>query len=129
MTKPLALMLSLINFVFFGLEVTPRCSIGPGLILPHTHGTVIGANRIGCNSTIFQGVTLGAKYADLEFDPSSRPVVGDNVTLGAGAKVLGGIKIGNRAIIAANSLVVTSVPDNAFMIGVPAEQRGNGHAA
>jgi len=124
----MALMLSLINLVFFGLEVTPRCSIGPGLILPHTHGTVIGAKCIGCNSTIFQGVTLGAKYADLEFDPSSRPIVGDNVTLGAGAKILGGITIGHGAIVAANSLVVSSVPDNAFMIGVPAEQKGSSHA-
>jgi serine O-acetyltransferase len=124
----MALMLSLINLVFFGLEVTPRCSIGPGLILPHTHGTVIGAKCIGCNSTIFQGVTLGAKYADLEFDPSTRPIVGDNVTLGAGAKILGGITIGHGAIVAANSLVVSSVPDNAFMIGVPAEQKGSSHA-
>ena len=72
---------------------------------------------------------MGAKYADLEFDPSSRPIVGDNVTLGAGAKILGGITIGHGAIIAANSLVVSSVPDNAFMIGVPAEQKGNRHAA
>lgn len=53
------------NVLLFGIEVAPRCEIGFGLMLPHTHGTVIGAIRMGYNATIFQGVTLGAKFADL----------------------------------------------------------------
>lgn len=111
---------SLINVILFGLEVTPRCKIGPGLLIPHTSGTVIGAAEIGSNVTIFQGVTLGAKFADLAFTPESRPVLEDDVVIGAGAKVLGGIRIGKKGIISANSLLMESVPANGFAIGVPA---------
>ncbi len=109
-----------LNVLLFGIEVTPRCVIGPGLLLPHTHGTVIGAARIGANAVIFQGVTLGAKYPQMDYRPETRPTVEDNVMLGAGAKVLGGIKIGSRARIAANSLVLESVPADTTAIGVPA---------
>lgn len=52
---------SMVNFVMFGIEFSMSCSIGPGLILPHTQGTVIGAKSIGANATIFQGVTIGAR--------------------------------------------------------------------
>ena len=89
-------LLTYLNIVIFGLEVTPRCEIGPGIFFPHTSGTVIGAWRIGSNVTILQGVTLGAKQMDLAFDASLRPEVGDNVLLGAGAKILGGIRIGDN---------------------------------
>jgi serine O-acetyltransferase len=118
--KPVSSLFSLLNVVLFGIEVTPRCYIGPGLLLPHTSGTVIGAIEIGSNVTIFQGVTLGATFADLGFDPASRPVLEDDVVVGAGAKVLGGIRIGRKAIIASNTLVIESVPDGCFAIGVPA---------
>jgi serine O-acetyltransferase len=118
--RPLSMVFSLANVILFGLEVTPRCKIGPGLLIPHTSGTVIGAIEIGCNATIFQGVTFGAKFADLGFTPESRPVVDDDVVVGAGAKVLGGIRIGRNAVIASNSLVTDSVPENGFAMGVPA---------
>ncbi len=111
---------SLANVILFGLEVTPRCKIGPGLMIPHTSGTVIGAAELGSNVTIFQGVTLGAKFADLEFNPDARPKLRDGVVIGAGAIVLGGIQIGQNAVVAANSLVTESVPDGALAIGVPA---------
>ena len=110
----------MLNLFLFGIEVTPRCRIGAGLFLPHTSGTVLGAAEIGRNATIFQGVTLGARVADLAFDPSLRPILGNNVLIGAGAKILGGIKIGDGATIAANSLVIRDVPENARMMGVPA---------
>ena len=106
----------------FGIEFTARCEVGPGLMLPHTFGTVIGARQIGANATIFQGVTLGAKYADLAYDPAERPVVGNNVILGAGAKVLGGVQLGDNVTVAANSLVTENVPSNFFVIGVPGVQ-------
>lgn len=109
-----------LNVLLFGIEVTPRCRIGPGLLLPHTHGTVIGASRIGANVVIFQGVTLGAKYAQMDYIPESRPSVEDGVMIGAGAKVLGGVNLGTGARIAANSLVLESVPAGATVIGVPA---------
>lgn len=113
-----------LNVILFGIEFTAKCEVGPGLMLPHTSGTVVGASKIGANVTIFQGVTLGAKFADIGFTPETRPVLGDNVIIGAGAKILGGIYIGDRAVISANSLVVDSVEIGAFMIGVPAVARG-----
>lgn len=119
--RPLGRTFSSLNICLFGLEVTPRCAIGPGLMLPHTVGTVIGAFSLGQNVTIFQGVTLGSKFADLGFTPDSRPVVEDDVVIGAGAKVLGAIRIGKRAVVAANSLVTESVPPMGFAIGVPAQ--------
>ena len=118
--RPFSFIFSLVNVVLFGIEVTPRCKIGPGLLIPHTSGTVIGATEIGSNVTIYQGVTLGATYADLGFVSSSRPILEDNVVIGAGAKVLGYIRIGRNTVVAANSLVTESVPDNAFARGVPA---------
>lgn len=131
-TRPISSILSLLNVVLFGLEATAKCTIGPGLFLPHTSGTVIGAIRIGAHATIFQGVTLGAKFADLKFDPQTRPMIGNHVLIGAGAKVLGGIQIGDHAIIAANSLVIDPVPENALAIGVPAlikKKENNGPAS
>jgi serine O-acetyltransferase len=125
LTRPLSFLPSICNIVFFGLEVTPKCIIGKGLYLPHTVGTVIGAKIIGENVTIFQGVTLGAKYADTEFTIDSRPVIGNDVIIGAGAKVLGNISIGNNSIISANSLVVSTVPDGVVMIGVPAKVKSD----
>jgi serine O-acetyltransferase len=115
-------LLTYLNIVIFGLEVTPRCEIGPGIFFPHPCGTVIGAWRIGTNVTILQGVTLGAKQMDLVFDPRLRPEVGDNVMLGAGAKVLGGIRIGDNVIVGANAVVVDSVEDNITVVGIPARK-------
>lgn len=112
-----------LNVILFGIEFTARCEVGPGLMLPHTSGTVVGALQIGSNATIFQGVTFGAKFADLGFVPSARPVVGNDVIVGAGAKVLGGITVGDGAIIASNSLVIADVEPGAVMIGVPAAVR------
>ena len=117
-------MFTWLNVILFGIEFTARCEVGPGLMLPHTSGTVVGALKIGANATIFQGVTFGAKFADLCFDPGARPVVGNDVTVGAGAKVLGGITIGDGAVIAANSLVIDDVAPGVLMIGVPAVARG-----
>jgi serine O-acetyltransferase len=115
-------LLTYLNMVIFGLEVTPRCEIGPGIFFPHPCGTVIGAWRIGTNVTILQGVTLGAKQMDLAFDASLRPEVGDNVMLGAGAKVLGGIRIGDNVIVGANAVVVDSVESNSTVVGIPARK-------
>ena len=120
LSRPLGAVFYLTNIFFFGLEVTPRCVIGPGLLIPHTSGIVIGAAEIGSNVTIFQGVTLGAKYLDLNFTKKSRPVLESNVVIGSGAKVLGGIHIGENSEVAANSLLTESIPMNSYAIGVPA---------
>ena len=110
-----------LNIVLFGLEITPRCDIGPGVFFPHPTGTVIGASRVGRNVTFVQGVMVGAVTADTKFDPALRPVIGDDVVLSAGCKVLGGIEIGNGATVGANSLVLRSVPPGATVLGVPAK--------
>jgi len=110
---------SLLNFFLFGIEIAVRCPIGKGLFLPHTQGTVIGAWSIGENATIFQGVTLGAKELDFSYQESSRPTVGDDVTIGSGAKVLGGLTLGAGSRIGANAVVLDSVPTNVVAAGVP----------
>jgi serine O-acetyltransferase len=108
------------NIVLFGLEVTPKCEIGPGVFFAHSVGTVVGATRLGSNVTLFQGVTLGAKDLAPTFDPATRPIVGDEVVLGAGCKVLGGIEIGNGVTVGANAVVLKSVPANSTVVGIPA---------
>lgn len=110
-----------INVLIFGVEITPKCDIGPGLILPHAIGVIIGANKIGSNATIFQGVTIGATSLDIEFNPALRPVIGDNFIVGAGAKILGGISIGNNVTVGANSVVIESLPDSVVAVGLPAK--------
>jgi serine O-acetyltransferase len=115
-----AKLFSMLNFWCFGIEIAMRCEIGPGLYLPHTVGTVISARSIGARATIFQQVTLGAKEVDFAFTDERRPELGDDVLVGTGAKVLGGLKIGHRAKIGANAVVVKDIPDDAVAVGVPA---------
>ena len=118
---PVAKLVSLLNFFLFGIEIAVRCPIGKGLFLPHTQGTVIGAWSIGENATIFQGVTLGAREVDFSYQESSRPTVGDGVTIGSGAKVLGGLTLGSGSRIGANSVVLQDIPANSLAVGAPAQ--------
>jgi serine O-acetyltransferase len=108
-----------LNIVLFGLEVTPKCEIGPGFYLPHPVGCVIGAWRIGSNVTMYQGVGLGA-IGDLEFRRELRCEIGNNVILGTGCKILGPYRIGDNAVIGANSVVFKSVEADQSVFGVPA---------
>jgi serine O-acetyltransferase len=116
----IAQILSLINFAIFGIEIGLRCHIGDGVYFPHTIGTVIGATTIGENAVIFQGVTLGSKTIDIGYHENERPSLGNNVTIGSGAKVIGGIKIGSNVMIGANAVVTQSLPDNVVAVGIPA---------
>lgn len=81
-------LLTYLNLVLFGVEITPRCEIGPGFFLPHPVGCVIGAWRIGSNVTMFGGVGLGA-INDIHFTRELRCQIGSNVILGTGCKVMG----------------------------------------
>jgi serine O-acetyltransferase len=112
---------SMLNVAVFGIEVSPQVQIGGGLFLPHTVGTVLGAERIGDNCTIMQGVTLGTSEPDMSFTVSARPVIGNNVLIGAGAKVIGRITIGDHAKVGANAVVLCDVPAHALAVGVPAK--------
>ena len=88
------------------------------LVLPHSSGIVIGATSIGNNVTIFQGVTLGAQEADMSYDLDTRPSVGNGVTIGSGAKILGNVKIGNDVVIGANSVVLKDVNNSEVVGGI-----------
>jgi serine O-acetyltransferase len=117
----IAKFLSFLNLIFFGIETSPKVRIGGGLFLPHTVGTILGAERIGNNVTIMHGVTLGSKVMDFDFTDQSRPIIGHNVFIGAGAKILGGIVIGDHAKIGANAVVLKDVPPHSLAVGVPAK--------
>ena len=116
----LAKLFSLLNFILFGLEVPARLPIGPGLVMPHVQGSVLGAGAIGRDVTIYHQVTLGAALADYGYDPVLRPTVGDGAILTTGAKILGPVVIGEGAVIGANAVVLKDVPANATAVGVPA---------
>lgn len=88
--------------------------IGPGLYIAHPFGSVIIAQRIGANATLTHAVTVGMR-STWEF-----PLIGDGVFIGAGARVLGGICLGNDCTIGANAVVIDDVPDGATAAGVPA---------
>lgn len=104
---------------FTGIEIHPGAVIGPGFFIDHGMGVVIGETSIiGCDVTIYQGVTLGGTGQERG---KRHPTIGDNVVVGVGAKVLGNIRIGNNVKIGGGSVVVHSVPDNCTVVGVPAE--------
>ncbi len=95
----------------------PSARIGPGLLLPHPVGIVVGDDvEIGDNATIYQHVTLGQRGAR----DQSYPVIGHNVVIYAGAVIIGNITIGDGAVIGANAVVTGDVPAGATAVGIPA---------
>ncbi|MBQ4160618.1 MAG: serine O-acetyltransferase [Clostridia bacterium] len=100
-----------------GIEIHPGANIGRGLLIDHGAGVVIGETaEIGDNCTIYQGVTLGGTGKDVG---KRHPTLGNNVMIGAGAKVLGPFKVGDNAKIAANAVVLSEVEENSTCVGVP----------
>jgi len=100
-----------------GIEVHPGASIGSGLFIDHGMGVVIGeTTEIGDNVTLFQGVTLGGTGKQRG---KRHPTLGSHVVVGAGAKVLGPITIGDYVKIGANSVVLQDVPDHSTVVGIP----------
>lgn len=110
------LIMALARFLT-GIEIHPGAQIGRGLFIDHGVGVVIGETAIiGHNVTLFQGVTLGGTGKERG---KRHPTIGDRVVVGAGAKILGNIRIGNEAMIGANAVVVRDVPDHSTVVGVP----------
>ncbi len=110
----------IISRLFVSIEISNTAEIGPGLAIPHGQCVVIGGNCIiGKNATIQQGVTIGANI-DKERDGRRYPIIGDNVLIGAGAKILGPVKIDDNVIIGANAVVLKDIPMNSVAVGIPA---------
>ena len=100
-----------------GIEIHPAATIGRGLFIDHGMGVVIGETAvIGKNVTLFQGVTLGGTGKE---HGKRHPTLGDNVVVGAGAKVLGNITIGRDSMVGANAVVIRDVPEHSTVVGVP----------
>ena len=101
-----------------GIEIHPGATIGKNLFIDHGMGVVIGETTIiGDNCTLYQNVTLGGTGKD---HGKRHPTLGNNVLVGAGAKVLGPFKVGDNSRVAAGAVVLDEVPDNATAVGVPA---------
>jgi len=112
-----------------GIEIHPGATIGSGLFIDHGMGVVIGETaEVGNDVTLYHGVTLGGTSLN---KGKRHPTIGNRVTIGAGAKVLGNIMIGADSRIGANAVVVKSVPENSVVVGVPGQivKRSHPHLA
>ena len=113
----LARSLSHVTRFVTGIEIHPAARLGPGLFIDHGMGIVVGETaEIGENVSLLQGVTLGGTSNKRE---KRHPTLGDNVVVGAGAKIIGGFRIGANSRIGAGSVVVREVPENSVVVGVP----------
>jgi serine O-acetyltransferase len=100
-----------------GIEIHPGATIGKAFFIDHGMGVVIGeTSEIGDNVTLYHGVTLGGTTWR---KGKRHPTIGNNVVVGAGAKVLGPVKIGDNTRIGANSVVISEIPSNSVVVGIP----------
>jgi serine O-acetyltransferase len=120
--SPLGWATGWLNKLLNGCVIGRKARFGPGFVIMHPVGIVInGGVQGGSGVVVESGVVIGAARSGL---PVRVPVIGDNVFIGAGAKILGGIKIGNNVTIGANAVVVRDVPDGRTVAGVPARPIG-----
>ncbi|MCE5198287.1 MAG: serine O-acetyltransferase [Armatimonadota bacterium] len=123
--RPLRMVLKAFGFFWHksvqiatGISIDPNAEIGPEFLISHFGGIFIaGQVKMGRRCTVHQGITIGWSGRG---DKKGCPVIGDRVYIGAGAKVLGKITIGNDVAIGANAVVTKDVPDNAVVVGIPA---------
>lgn len=121
----IARLISQLTRFFTGSEIHPGATIGKGLFIDHGSGVVIGETTIiGDNCTIYQGVTLGGTG---KHTGKRHPTLGNNVMVGAGAKVLGPFKVGDNSKIAAGAVVLDEIPEDSTAVGIPARviKQGN----
>jgi serine O-acetyltransferase len=108
--------LTLLSLLVTGAEIHASARIGPGLRIPHAVGITVGAGVVaGERLTLFGSTNLGAAHEDDRF-----PSLGDRVTLGAKASVLGDVRVGSDVFVGAHALVITDIPDGQTVVGVPA---------
>lgn len=118
--RPLAFALRSLALAWSGAEIHPDARLGAGLALVHSNGVVIGGGvRTGVDCRINPGVVLGEPGRGSSGDYGF-PVIGDHVTLGAHAVVLGSVTVGHGSVVGANSVVRGDVPDNVVVVGSPA---------
>ncbi len=111
----------------FGVDIHPAAVVGRGIMIDHAHSIVIGETAVvGDNVSMLHSVTLGGTGKE---DGDRHPKIGDGVLIGAGAKVLGNIHVGHCSRIAAGSVVLTDVPHNTTVAGVPAKVVGEAGCA
>ena len=116
----LPLVLANLNIALHGFDVPPSVPIGRRFYVPHPVGTVIMARGLGDNVTLVSGVTIGMRSAQQE---PRFPLIGNDVYIGAGARVLGGITLGDRVQVGANAVVIHDVPSDSVAVGIPATVR------
>lgn len=115
----IARMISQFARFLTGIEIHPGATIGKALFIDHGSGVVIGETaELGDNCTLYQGVTLGGTGKDIG---KRHPTLGNNVLVGAGAKVLGPFKVGDNSKVAANAVVLKEIPPDCTAVGIPAK--------
>lgn len=117
-SKKLAFIMHNRDRLKYSVDIYPSADIGPGFVIAHIGGIVIGAKvKIGSNFTIQSNTTIGQKNAN-----SGVPSIGEDVYLGAGSRILGSIEVGSNVLIGANSVVLHNTKDNVTIVGVPARE-------
>lgn len=115
----IARVLSQLSRFFTLIEIHPGAVLGHGILIDHGSGVVIGETAVvGDNCTIYQGVTLGGVGLD---KGKRHPTLGTNVTVGAGAKILGSFEVGDNCTIAANAVLLKPLDNNVTAVGIPAQ--------
>lgn len=122
--KFLAKLISYLGRIITGIEIHPAAKIGKNMFIDHGHGVVIGeTSEIGDNVLIYHGVTLGGNSLN---KGKRHPTIGDNVIIGAGAKILGPLTIGESARVGANAVVTKNINANKTAMGIPAKELAKG---
>lgn len=117
------LVINTICLAITGINVQAESDVGPGLVIHNSMGIFILATKIGHSCTVNQGVSIASIRG------TGWPTLGNNVYLGAGAKVMGGVKVGDNVVVSANSLVIADVPSDCTVLGVPARIISRGSAS
>lgn len=120
---PVAGAVKQLNQFLTGADIAVTATIGPGLLLYHPNGVVIGAGAVlGRRCVIQQGVTVGGAGGPRSSGITTT-IIGDSVFIGAGARVIGAVEVGSRSVVGANAVVTKSVPADSVAVGVPASWR------